>query len=155
MAALTASSSGAFGTPDLPVHHPDTGSAPWAGASVTSDRISLHGVSGFGRHGVYEVERERGQRFAVDVDLALDLQLAAASDDLAQTVDYAGLAEQIVADIERDPVHLIEALALRIAGTCLRSPLVQTATVTVHKPDAIMPVRVLDVSVTITRSREP
>jgi dihydroneopterin aldolase len=50
-------------------------------------------------------------------------------------------------------LNLIEALADRIAGTCLGDPRVAEVEVTVHKPDAPMPVEVADVAVTLTRSK--
>jgi 7,8-dihydroneopterin aldolase/epimerase/oxygenase len=122
------------------------------------DRISLHGISAHGYHGVFDFERARGQRFVVDVICWLDLSAAADTDDLDRTLDYGSLAASIVADIEGPSLNLIEALALRIARTCLSSPRVQTAQVTVHKPDA--PIRfaeqsraeVADVAVTLTIS---
>ena len=55
--------------------------------------------------------------------------------------------------MERDPLDLIEALADRIAQTCLQYPAVQRVEVTVHKPQAPLPVHVADVAVTLTRSR--
>jgi len=124
-----------------------------SGFCVPGDRVALRGITGFGRHGVYDVEREQGQRFVVDVDLILDLAPAAVSDDLGRTVDYATLASRIVADVEGEPLNLIEALAARIADTCLACPPVEAVAVTVHKPDAAMPVQTSDVSVTVTRSR--
>ena len=93
-----------------------------------------------------------GQDFVVDVVLEIDLGPAAASDDLADTVDYGGVAAAVVADIEGEPLNLIEALAARIADTCLRLERVTTAEVTVHKPQAPMPVRVADVAVTLVRT---
>jgi dihydroneopterin aldolase len=117
------------------------------------DRISLTGISAFGHHGVYDFERQQGQQFVVDVSCTLDLSSAASSDDLAQTIDYGALAQAITADVERDPLNLIEALADRIALTCLRYDAVQCVEVTVHKPQAPMPVDVADVTVTLTRSR--
>ena len=118
-----------------------------------ADRVALRGITGFGHHGVFPEEREAGQRFVVDVLLTLDLAPAAGSDDLQQTVDYGVLAQSVVHDIERDPLNLIEALALRIAGRCLDDSRVTTAEVTVHKPEAPMPVTVGDVAVTLTRSK--
>lgn len=117
------------------------------------DTVALRGLAGFGRHGVYDFEREQGQRFVADVVCSLDLGPAATSDDLRLTVDYGVLAADVVADIEGEPLHLIEALARRIAATCLRRPAVQSVEVTVHKPDAPMPVEVADVAVTLTRSK--
>jgi dihydroneopterin aldolase len=128
----------------------DAGRRP---TEVGHDRISLTGITAFGHHGVFSSERQHGQRFVVDVTCTLDLSGAASSDDLGQTIDYGALARSIAADIERDPLNLIEALADRIALTCLRYDAIQCVQVTVHKPQAPMPVDVADVAVTLTRSR--
>lgn len=117
------------------------------------DRITLTGITGFGHHGVFEHERRDGQQFVVDVSLALDLAPVAASDALADTVDYGVLANAVHADIANDPLDTIEALAGRIATTCLADPRVAEATVTVHKPQAPVEVPVTDVAVTVIRSR--
>jgi dihydroneopterin aldolase len=117
------------------------------------DRISLTGITAFGHHGVFDAERQQGQHFVVDVSCTLDLSAAATTDDLGQTIDYGALARAVVADVERDPLNLIEALADRIAVTCLRYDAVQCVEVTVHKPQAPMPVDVSDVAVTLTRSK--
>ena len=122
-------------------------------APVPLDRITLTGITGYGHHGLLPAERERGQPFVIDLTCSLDLARAAADDDLGQTVDYAGLASSVVADVERDPLDLIEALADRIARTCLEHQAVQRVEVTVHKPQAPLPVQVNDVAVTLTRSR--
>lgn len=123
-----------------------------SGATVR-DRVRLTGITGRGRHGVFDVEREQGQTFVVDVNCTLDLSAAAMTDDLTQTLDYGNLAAAIVADIEGEPVNLIETLAERVARTCLQTPAVRDVEVTVHKPEAPMPVRVADVAVTLVRSR--
>ena len=117
------------------------------------DLITLHGLRGRGRHGVFAREREEGQTFIVDVELALDTTKAAAGDDLTATADYGAVAERVVALIEGDPVDLIETLAARIADACLRPP-VEAVAVTVHKPDAPISVPFDDVTVTIRRTRE-
>ena len=122
-------------------------------ASGRLDRITLTGITGYGYHGVFPEERRQGQPFVIDLCCELDLSAAAVGDDLDQTVDYGSLAQAVVADVERDPLRLIEALAERIAGTCLGFAAVQRVEVTVHKPQAPMPVPVADVAVSLTRSR--
>lgn len=117
------------------------------------DRVALRGLRGFGRHGVLPDERANGQPFLVDVDLGLDTRPAAGSDDLADTVDYGGLADEVVALVEGEPVNLIETLAERIAALCLDRRGVEQVQITVHKPDAPVAVEFDDVSVTIMRSR--
>jgi dihydroneopterin aldolase len=118
------------------------------------DRITLRGISAVGHHGVFDFERQQGQPFVVDLACTLDLAEAAATDDLASTIDYGALAKSVVDDIEGVPLNLIEALAERIAQTCLRHAAVAEVEVTVHKPQAPMPVPVADVAVTLTRSKQ-
>jgi dihydroneopterin aldolase len=116
-----------------------------------TDRIELVGLRARGFHGVLEHERRDGQDFVIDVGLDVDTAAAAASDDLAQTVDYGTLAESIAAVVSGDPVDLIETLAQRIADVCLRDPRVLAVDVAVHKPSAPVTVPVEDVVVRIRR----
>jgi dihydroneopterin aldolase len=127
------------------------GDAP--GSGTAKGRVALRGIRAFGYHGFFGFERKQGQHFVVDVTCSVDLDEAAATDDLAKTVDYGGLAQAVAADIEGPPLNLIEALADRIAQTCLRLPGVDVVEVTVHKPEAPMPVPVADVAVSLTRTR--
>jgi len=116
-----------------------------------ADRITLTGLRARGHHGVLAHEKDSGQEFVVDVVLELDTSAAAATDDLARTVDYGALAEQVVAAVGRDPVDLIETLAARIAAVVLAAGPVRLTTVTVHKPSAPITVPFDDVSVTVVR----
>ena len=118
------------------------------------DEITLTGLRVFGYHGVYDEERRVGQDFVVDVTLRLDTRAAAASDDVADTVHYGEMAEQIAAIVGGEPVNLLETLAARIADHLLSIDLVERTRVTVHKPDAPIPLSFADVAVTIERTRE-
>ncbi|MEU6454942.1 dihydroneopterin aldolase [Streptomyces sp. NPDC047065] len=117
------------------------------------DRVALRGLKARGHHGVFPKEREDGQTFLVDLVLGLDTRLAAADDDLAKTVHYGIVAEEVVAVVEGEPVNLVETLAERIAQVCLKHEEVQEVEVCVHKPDAPITVPFDDVTVTIIRSR--
>jgi dihydroneopterin aldolase len=120
---------------------------------MSTDQIALTGLTVRGNHGVFDFERRDGQDFIVDVTLEVDLQIAAASDDIADTVHYGALAEALAAVIAGEPVNLLETLAERLAHVCLADRRVAAATVTVHKPQAPIPLSFADVSVTIRRSR--
>ena len=119
------------------------------------DEITLTGLRATAFHGVLDHERRDGQVFIVDVTVFLDLAAAAASDDLAKTIHYGVLAEEVVAAVESNPVDLIETVAERVAALVLEYPLAQLAEVTVHKPSAPITVPFDDVSVTITRAAAP
>jgi dihydroneopterin aldolase len=117
------------------------------------DTIRLTGVRARGHHGVFDHERADGQDFVVDVAVEVDARRASDSDDLVNTVHYGVLAEQVVAEIERDPVDLIETLAERIAAAVLTHRAALATEVTVHKPQAPITVPFTDVSITIRRTR--
>jgi len=117
------------------------------------DVIRISGVAGYGYHGVLPEERRLGQRFVVDVELGLQTDAAAAADDLSRTVDYGTVAEQVHDRIEGDPVDLLETLASLIVADCLAHEAVQSAVVTVHKPQAPVRVPFSDISLRVSRSR--
>ncbi|MGV3713615.1 dihydroneopterin aldolase [Pseudolysinimonas sp.] len=117
------------------------------------DEIRLTGLRVTAHHGVFEHERRDGQEFVVDLVVRLPLGPAAAGDDLAATVHYGELAEQVAAAVARDPVDLIETVAERVAAVALSFPATREVTVTVHKPSAPIPVPFDDVSVVVTRGR--
>jgi dihydroneopterin aldolase len=117
------------------------------------DRIVLTGLRAHGRHGVYDFEREQGQDFVVDVELRMDLTVASATDDVADTVHYGELADRLVEIVTGPPVNLIETLAERLAAACLADRRVERAVVTVHKPQAPIAHAFTDVAVTVRRER--
>ncbi|WP_439564442.1 dihydropteroate synthase [Microcella sp.] len=127
--------------------------SPPTDAHARGDAITLTGLRAFAHHGVFDHERRDGQEFVIDVTAHLDLRGAGSDDELASTVHYGVLAEQVVAAVERDPVDLIESVAERVAGVVLRHGAVWQTEVTVHKPQAPITVPFADVSVTIVRGR--
>ena len=118
-----------------------------------SDELAVTGIECFAHHGVFDFERREGQVFVVDLVLGIDTGPAAASDDLADTVDYGTLVAEVKAAVERDPVDLIETVAQRITDVCLLDTRVEWARVTLHKPDAPIDATYSDVALTITRTR--
>lgn len=124
-----------------------------AAADRPRDRITLTGLRVYGRHGVLASERRTGQPFVVDVELSLDLSMAAATDNVLETVHYGDLADRLTAIVAGEPVALIETLAARLLDVCLADPRVHDATVTVHKPSAPIAHEFSDVSVTLSRGR--
>jgi dihydroneopterin aldolase len=114
------------------------------------DKITITGITGFGFHGVLEHERREGQTFLVDLEVITNFDSAISSDDVRDTVNYAELAGIVHAAIIGEPVNLIEKLANQIASDCLDIAGVTAVTVTVHKPQAPIPVPFTNVSVSRT-----
>ncbi len=118
-----------------------------------ADRIELRGLSLHGRHGVFEHERASGQEFVVDITVWIDLGDAAASDDLADTYDYAALAGLAADVVGGPPRNLIETVGGEIAERVMKDHRVHAVEVVVHKPAAPIPQQFADVAVVVRRSR--
>ncbi|GAA2788683.1 MULTISPECIES: dihydroneopterin aldolase [Crossiella] len=118
-----------------------------------TDRITLTGLRVRGHHGVFEHEKRDGQDFLVDITVWLDLDVAAETDDLADTMDYGALAQRAAAIVGGEPFDLIETVAARVADDVMTDRRVHAAEVTVHKPSAPIPLTFADVAVTARRSR--
>lgn len=97
------------------------------------DRLLLHGMVFFGRHGNRPAERELGQRFSVDLELEVNTAPAATSDQLADTIDYSQAYADVKEVMEGEPANLLETVAARIAERMLARPGVQAALVRVGK----------------------
>ena len=118
-----------------------------------TDSIRITGIEVLGYHGVLAREKSEGQLFLIDVELKLDLSAAGDSDDLAETVDYGLLAQQIHDLVASERWDLIERVAARVAETVLEDVRVREVVATVHKPGAPVAVGFSDVSVTVRRGQ--
>ncbi|MDO3639121.1 dihydroneopterin aldolase [Mycolicibacterium arseniciresistens] len=118
-----------------------------------TDRIELRGLTIRGNHGVYDHERQDGQDFVVDITVWMDLAAAAASDDLADTLDYGGLAQRAADIVSGPPRNLIETVAAEIADDVMADERIHAVEVVVHKPSAPIPLTFGDVAVVARRSR--
>jgi dihydroneopterin aldolase len=119
-----------------------------------TDRIFLKGLLVHAHHGLLSHESEVGQRFVIDLDMAVDLARAAASDHLADTVSYADVAAVTVSTFKARNFKLLEAAAGAVAEAILAAfPAIAAVTVTVHKPHAPIAAIFDDVGVVLTRRR--
>ena len=118
-----------------------------------ADRIELRGLTVRGQHGVFDHERADGQDFVIDLTVWIDLADAAASDDLADTYNYATLAELAADVVAGPPRNLIEAVGGQIADRVMDDQRVHAVEVVVHKPRAPIPHQFADVAVVVRRSR--
>ena len=93
------------------------------------------------------------QPFEVDVILRRDLSAAAASDDLADTIDYSTIFTQVGEIVEGSSYRLIEALAGAIVDALLAAHAVDDVEVRVRKPKAPLNGAFETVEATLRRRR--
>ena len=103
---------------------------------MTVDKIRLEGMVFYGFHGVNPAEQESGQRFVVDLEVRRDLQVAGASDDPADTINYSQFYRLVKEVVEGPSRKLLENLAETIAEGVLDGFDVDDVTVRVKKPEA-------------------
>ena len=99
-----------------------------------SDQIFVQGLIVNGICGCLPEERTAAQPFQVDLTVDVDMDAAAASDDLVDTVNYADLADRATHLVATGNFFLVEALADAIGRSALEADRrIRRATVTVTK----------------------
>ena len=86
--------------------------------------------------GTLPEERVQKQDVIINITLFSD-HTPAASDDLADAIDYRDIIAPTIELTETSQFFLIEKLALEIMKLCLTDPRVERAIVTVEKPRAV------------------
>jgi 7,8-dihydroneopterin aldolase/epimerase/oxygenase len=120
-----------------------------------SDRIFISGIECYGFHGVTGAERKVGNRFRIDVGLRAETSAAAASDKIADTVDYREIHRTVAEWVERRRFRLLEAMADGMARELLeRFPAVEEVELTIRKLGPRLPGLVADVGIEVRRRRE-
>ncbi len=97
------------------------------------DRVRLVGMQFYGYHGATPQERQIGQRFEVDVEMAVDAEQIV-DGDLSTTVDYRIVYEICRRCCAELQYRLIETMAREIAHEILRAHDLPGVRVTVRKP---------------------
>jgi len=95
--------------------------------------VEVRDLRVFGRHGVHEEERERGQDFVFDVELEVGER--GTSDWLEDAVDYVGVARAVQEVSDERQYALLEALASAVADELERRFAPERLRVRVGKPE--------------------
>ncbi len=101
--------------------------------------------------GIFDWERERRQIVSIDLDLGFDIRAAAASDQIADALDYKAISHRVRDFVAASEFQLVEALAEAIAGIVLAEFPVGWLRLRVGKPGAVTGSR--DTGVIIERGR--
>ena len=117
------------------------------------DKVFIKDLVARGIIGVNDWEREQPQEILINITVFSDTRSAAASDDLADCVDYSALAKKIQAHAEIAARFTVEALANDLAEICLEQKGVEKAIVRVEKPGAVR--FSASVGVEIERAKSP
>ena len=87
--------------------------------------------------GIYDWERKVRQIISLDIDMATDIQKAANSDNIDDTLSYKTVAKRLIAFVEESEFELVEALAEKICSIILEEFEVPWVRLTLNKPGAV------------------
>lgn len=85
------------------------------------DRIMIEDLQVYAYHGVAQEEKINGQMFMVSLQIGADLEKAAASDDLNNTLSYAAICNDVQMVLQSRKYNLIESAAMRIIEHLFRT----------------------------------
>jgi len=113
-------------------------------------KMTLHNMHFYAFHGVMPHERIVGGEYRVTLHLEADFSAACTSDQLEDTLNYAGLYDLVKSEMET-PSQLIEHLAGRIHTSIReRYPQIAQLSVTVAKLDPPVGGRMEAAEITLT-----
>jgi len=99
--------------------------------------------------GIYDWERKIKQKIILDIEMGFNIQKAAASDDIAHTLDYKAVSDRIVDFVERSEFYLVEKLIEEIANILRSDFAIPWVKITLNKKGAVS--RARDVGIIIER----
>jgi dihydroneopterin aldolase len=99
--------------------------------------------------GAFDWERQLKQTVILDLELGGDVRRAAATDRLADALDYKAVTKRVISYVTENHFHLVETLAERVAQMLIEEFAVPWLRLRVNKQGALRGVR--DVGVVIER----
>lgn len=102
--------------------------------------------------GIYDWERQIKQNVIIDLEMATDIQRAAQSDHIDDTLDYKAVTKRLIQFVEESEFQLVETLAERCAEIVLKEFNVPWVRLRLNKKGALRGAQ--DVGVIIERGEK-
>ena len=83
---------------------------------VVADKVFITGLRATAVIGIYDWEREIRQNLRLDLEMQTDVRRAAASEDIADALDYEKISNRVRDFVEQSEFLLVETLAEQLAG---------------------------------------
>ena len=117
------------------------------------DTVFIEGLEIEAVIGIYDWERRIRQPLRFDIEMAFDNRVPAATDAIADTLDYKAVSHRLIDFVAQSDFGLVETLAERCAEIVMREFDVPWLRLKLSKPGAVRGAAA--VGVTIERGRQP
>ena len=101
------------------------------------DTVFIEGLAVDCVIGIYDWERRVRQPLRLDIELGFDNRIPAATDDIADTLDYKAISRRVVEYVSASEFGLVETLAERCAQLILDEFGVALVRLKLSKPGAL------------------
>jgi dihydroneopterin aldolase len=111
--------------------------------------IHLSKIECFGKHGIYDNEKNNEQKFFVDIHINID---DFEEDDISKTINYEEVVDLVIKIVEHESFDLIESLSKNIVKQIFTqyqksNVIIHEIRAIVHKPNTILKSKTEDISV--------
>ncbi len=111
------------------------------------DRVLIESLEVEAVIGVLDWEREVDQRLVVDLELGWDNRRPAATEDLADALDYAAVSERVRDCLVQGRFQLLETAAEALSTDLARHFGITRQVITIRKPGAVPAARAVGVRI--------
>lgn len=133
---------------------PMSGQGPTYNATIprlavdrTMDKVFIEALEIETLIGIYDWERRIRQPLLFDIEMAFDNRRPAATDDIADTLDYKAVSKRLIEYVSQSSFGLVETLAERCAGIILDEFAVSHVRLKLSKPGAVRGARAVGVMI--------
>lgn len=116
------------------------------------DKVFIEGLEIETLIGIYDWERRIRQTLAFDLEMAFDNRKPAATDDIADTLNYKDISKRLTEFVSQSEYQLVETLAERCAQIVLEEFGVAHVRLKLSKPGAVRGAKA--VGVIVERGRD-
>ena len=111
--------------------------------------IHLSKIECFGKHGIYDNEKDNNQKFLIDIYIKIQ---DFSEDNIVNTVNYEEVVDLVIKIVEHESFDLIESLSKNIVKQIVTryqksNVIINEIRATVHKPNTILKSKTEDISV--------
>ena len=111
--------------------------------------IHLSKIECFGKHGIYDNEKDKDQKFLIDIYIKIQ---DFSEDNIVNTVNYEEVVDLVIKIVEHESFDLIESLSKNIVKQIFTqyqksNVIIHEIRATVHKPNTILKSKTEDISV--------
>jgi len=111
------------------------------------DHVFIEGLEIEALIGIYDWERRIRQPLVFDIEMAFDNRVPAATDAIADTLNYKAISNRVVDYVSQSSFELVETLAERVAQIILTEFGVQRVRLKLSKPGAVRGARAVGVMI--------